>query len=259
MDFVKGNNVIIKDDVAIGNNVVLEDDVYLDCGAVIRDNVHIKKGTYIGAKCIIGEYTKDYYIDRVVKKHPLSIGKDSIIRSDSIIYGDSTIGDNFITGHRVTIREESIIGEHVRVGTNTDIQGRCSIGNYTSIHSGCFICEYTKIGNYVWIFPNVTITNDLLPPSNKVSSVEIKDFAVICAKSILLPGIKVGYNSMVCAASVVSKDVNEKTVVMGQPARFKCSIEENKSENSIMPWMESFDRGMPWENSNFKKWIINNK
>ena len=45
-------------DVYIGNNVVIEDDVYIDMGCIIRDNVTIKRGTTVGARCILGEYLR---------------------------------------------------------------------------------------------------------------------------------------------------------------------------------------------------------
>ncbi len=95
---------IIMDNVIIGDNVVIEDNVYVDYGVIIRDNVHIKSGTTIGARSILGEYLYDFYLNNHVNSiHPLVIGKNSIIRSETIIYGDTTIGDNFQTGHRVTI------------------------------------------------------------------------------------------------------------------------------------------------------------
>ena len=87
MNVKKGKNVIIKDGVIIGDNVIIEDDVYIDYGCIIRDNVHIKKGTFVGARCILGEYLVDFFEDRINKKHPLVIGENSLIRSETIIYG----------------------------------------------------------------------------------------------------------------------------------------------------------------------------
>lgn len=260
MSLTKGKNVIIKENVFIGENVIIEDDVFIDYGVIIRDNVHIKKGSFIGARCILGEYVMDFFKDRVNKLHTLVIGENSLIRSETIIYGNCYIGENLQTGHRVTIREESKIGKNVKIGTNSDIQGRCSIGDFTSIHSDCFICEYTKIHNYVWIFPKVTITNDATPPSNKLLGVTINDFAIICAGSILLPGIVIGENSIVGAASVVSKNVKNEEVVIGHPAKFKCKINEIVDRNTgkeAYPWMNNFDRGMPWEGIGFNEWRKN--
>ena len=65
--------------------------------------------SFIGSNCIIGEYWKDFCLDRKSHNHPLIIGKGALIRSGSIIYSGSQIGNNFQTGHQVTIREKSEI------------------------------------------------------------------------------------------------------------------------------------------------------
>ena len=63
----------------------------------------------------------DFCIDRKKHDHRLCIGADALIRSGSIVYTGSEIGEHFQTGHQVTIREKSSIGDHVSVGTLSDI------------------------------------------------------------------------------------------------------------------------------------------
>ena len=72
-----GQDVTIKEGVIIGDKVIIEDNVYIDYGCIIRENVHIKKGSFIGARCILGEYLMDFYKDRTNKLHPLIIGENS--------------------------------------------------------------------------------------------------------------------------------------------------------------------------------------
>ena len=263
MNIQKGKNVTIKDNVIIGKNVILEDDVYIDYGAIIKDNVHIKSNTFIGANCIIGEYLYDFFENKENKNknHLLVIGSNSIIRSQSIIYGETVIGDNFQTGHRVTIREKNKIGDNVRIGTNSDIQHECKIGNYVSIHSNAFLGEETEIEDFVWIFPHVVITNDSTPPSNILNPVKIEKYAVVSARSTILPGVVIGEKSLVCGGALVSKDVPKGYAVAGIPARVMKHTEEilNKhTEESAYPWMYKFDRGMPWNDIGFEEWNKNN-
>ncbi|WP_040213558.1 acyltransferase [Clostridium polynesiense] len=248
---------IIKKNVYIGNNVTIEDDVYIDSGSIIRDNVIIKKGSFIGANSIIGEYLGDFFKGNN-KEHICIIGKNSVIRSGAIIYGDVIIEDNFQSGHRITIREGSRIGKNVRIGTNSDIQHQSVIGNYVSIHSGVFVGEETIIEDFVWLFPHVVITNDPTPPSNKISPVRIKRFASIAAGSIILPGVIIGENSLVGAGSVVTKNVTEGMAVVGNPAKEKCLADKIKNKftgKPAYPWMYNFHRGMPWEKAGFEEWI----
>ncbi len=252
-----GKNVIIKEGVIIGKNVIIEDDVYIDYGCIIRDNVHIKKGSFIGARSIIGEYLMDFYKDKTNKVHPLVIGENALIRTENVIYGNTTIGNNFQSGHKATIRENTKIGNNVRLGTLSDIQQQCSIGNYVSIHSNCFIGEESKISNYVWIFPHVVVTNDPTPPSDRLFGVTIDSFAIIASRSLLLPGIHIHEDALVGAGAIVTKDVAKETVVVGNPAKEICSVREIKNKitgKSVYPWRYSFKRGMPWENSDFDTW-----
>jgi hypothetical protein len=75
----------------------------------------------------------------------------------------------------------------------------------------------------VFIGPNATFTNDLFPRSKKYPDqfmkTLIQEGASIGANSTILPGVTVGYNAMVGAGAVVTKDVPPHAVVTGNPAR----------------------------------------
>ncbi|MDR1785054.1 MAG: hypothetical protein LBR23_01115, partial [Spirochaetaceae bacterium] len=86
------SKAVIKDNVIIGTDVVIEDDVFIDYGCIIRDHVRIGKGSFIGAMSILGEFLSDFYDDFKNKPHTLIIGNDAIIRSGTVIYGDTSIG-----------------------------------------------------------------------------------------------------------------------------------------------------------------------
>lgn len=131
-----GNNVVLGDNVRLGHNVIIEDnvcignDVFIDNKAIIRKGVTLGSGSTIGANCIIGELPIS--LDKSVgmflcRELPLRMGYKALIRSNTIIYGGSEIGDYFQTGHNVMIREKSIIGNHVSVGNYSDIQGSVKI------------------------------------------------------------------------------------------------------------------------------------
>jgi len=252
-----GRNVTIKEGVIIGENVTIEDYVFLDYGCIVRDNVYIKKRSFIGARSILGEYLMDFYKDKTNKVHPLVIGENALIRTENVIYGDTVIGNNFQSGHKVTIRETTKVGHNVRVGTLSVIQHQCKIGNYVSIHSNCFIGEESLINDYVWIFPHVVVTNDPTPPSDKLLGVIIDSFAIIAAKSLLLPGVHIYEDALVGAGAIVIKDVAKETVVVGNPAKEICSVTEIKNKftgESVYPWRYTFKRGMPWEESDYETW-----
>ena len=252
-----GQNVTIKEGSIIGKNVIIEDNVYIDYGCIIRDNVHIKKSSFIGARSILGEYLFDFYKDMTNKVHPLVIGENALIRTENVVYGDTVIGANFQSGHKVTIREKTKIGNNVRVGTLSDIQGYCEIGNYIGIHSNVHIGQKSKICDYVWIFPYVVLTNDPTPPSDILLGVTIESFSIIATGSIILPGVHIYEDGFVGAGAVVNRDVPKETVVVGNPAKEICSVSKLKNKvtgKAVYPWRYSFKRGMPWEDEGYDTW-----
>jgi len=251
-----GSNVEIKAGTIIENNVTIEDNSIIDYNVILRNDVHIGKNTYIGTGCILGEYLMDQIYSKSVS-HPVKIGHDSLVRSNTIIYGDNIIGNHFKTGHRVTIREKSIIGNNVSIGTLSDIQGYCTIGNYVRMHSNVHIGQKSIIEDFVWIFPYVVLTNDPTPPSNELKGVTLRSFAVISTGSIILPGVEVEGDSLVAAGAIVTKDVHKGEVVGGNPAKVISSTDRvinHVTGENVYPWRYSFDRGMPWAEIGYDAW-----
>lgn len=246
------SNFHISKKASIGLNVKVGD------GAIIYDNVVIGDNTIISNHCVIGEPLNDYYQNDNYINPKTFIGNSSLIRSHTIIYAGSSFGKKFSTGHRVTIREDSIFGEQCRVGTLSDIQGNVVFGDYCWLHSNVHIGRTSKIGSYVFIYPYVVFTNDPHPPSNICKGPTVNDFSQIAVGSVLLPNIKIGKHCLIGASSLVSKDVEDFSLVAGNPAKFIKDIREVKSKEdgkNHYPWPENFDRGMPWENIGYQKWM----
>jgi len=265
--FKIGQNVKLGDNVSIGFNTIIHDDVTIGDNVVIGDfviiypNVCINSNSIISSFSTIGEPTASYYKDISGYQFPTTIiGSGALIRSYTIIYADVTIGEDFQTGHKVSIREKSLIGKNVRIGTNSDVQGYCKIGSYVSCHSNVHIGAMSEVEDFVWIFPYVILTNDPTPPSETLFGVKVKTFATIAAGSVILPDITIGEDSLVGAQSLVKSNVEKGTVVAGNPARFICNIKDirNKATNEeVYPWRHTFKRGMPWEEEGYITWYNN--
>ncbi|HEY4317553.1 MAG TPA: acyltransferase [Herbaspirillum sp.] len=80
-----------------------------------------------------------------------------------------------------------------------------------------------RVGDDVFIGPNVTFTNDKHSRSRNTNFVKlttvIENGASIGAGAVVLPGIRIGENSLVAAGAVVTRDVAANTCVVGNPAR----------------------------------------
>ena len=252
-----GKNVTIKEGVIIEDNAIIGDNCYLDYNVIIKENVNLGENSFVGANSILGEFLFDFFEDKKNKVHELKIGANALIRSGSILYGGTTIGEHFATGHRVTIRENAVIGDHVNIGTLSDIQGDCKIGNYVHMHSNVHVGMKTTIKDYVWVFPYVVFTNDPTPPSEVLTGVTVNEFAVICTGTVVLPGLTIGKDALVAAGANITKDVPERALVMGNPGRIAGDITKIKDQdgNSIYPWRYTFDRGMPWKGMPYDKWV----
>ena len=245
-------NVFISEKAIIGENVRIGDNTRIYDHVVIHDN------TIIANDCIIGEPGNDYYHDSNYINPKTIVGKDSLIRSHAIIYAGSEFGEGFSTGHRVSIREGSVFGKNCRVGTLCDIQGKVRFGEYCWLHSNVHIGQNSEIGNYVFIYPYVVFTNDPTPPSKICKGPQVGDYSQIAVGSILLPGVKIGQHCLIGAGSVVSKDVDDYMLAIGNPAKNLKDVREIKSrdtELSHYPWPHNFDRGMPWEDMNYNEWL----
>jgi acetyltransferase-like isoleucine patch superfamily enzyme len=151
------------------------------------------------------------------------IGANAVIRSHTVIYAGNRIGVNFQTGNKVNIRELNEIGDNVSVGTLSVVEHHVKIGNGVRIHTQAFIPEFTVLEDDVWIGPNVVITNAKYPLSPTVKETLagpiILQGAKIGANATLLPGITIGRSALVGAGSVVTKDVPDGGVVVGNPAK----------------------------------------
>lgn len=226
---------IISPAAVLGQNIVIGDYSKIFGNVVISDNVQIGDYCQIGHPSVSAE------------KNPLVIGANSLIRSHSILYENSTFGSCLETGHHVIIREGTRTGENLRVGNFSDIEGDCVIGDYCRFHGYVHVGKGSEIGHFVWIFSLVTVTNDPLPPSKSKKPVQINDGAVVCVGSTLMPGTTLGVGAFVSAGTKASGDIPSGAVITGENGKVINHVSRLMDFNSGQrhPWMNHYRSAYP--------------
>jgi acetyltransferase-like isoleucine patch superfamily enzyme len=101
-------------------------------------------------------------------------------------------------------------------GAHLDIRrGKITIGDNVNIAHGTYILSH--IG--------------YRPTKEQIETV-IEDNVRIFVNAVVLPGVRVGKNSVVGAGSVVMKDVPPNVIVMGNPARVIQQADPSDLKNS---------------------------
>lgn len=151
------------------------------------------------------------------------IGINSKVRQPTVIYPGNEIGDNFQTGHFVTIRENNKIGNNVSIGSHSNIEHHIIIEDNVRIHSNCFIPEYSVLKHDCWIGPNVVLTNAKYPLSIDVKKnlfgPILGEHSIIGANSTILPAIKIGKYALIGAGTIVVRDVQDYKIIAGNPGK----------------------------------------
>lgn len=119
---------------------------------------------------------------------------------------------------------ECKIGDNCFVGPFVEIQCNAVVGNRTRVQSHSFICEGVTIGEDCFIGHGVMFINDLFSTggpagdSNGWKQTTIGNQVSIGSNATLLP-ITVCDGAVIGAGAVVTKDITEKGIYAGNPAR----------------------------------------
>jgi UDP-2-acetamido-3-amino-2,3-dideoxy-glucuronate N-acetyltransferase len=134
------------------------------------------------------------------------------------------IGENTMIWQFCVILKGARIGENCNINCHVFIENDVLIGNNVTVKPGVQLWSGVTIEDDVFIGPNVTFTNDKYPKSRnkdfELKKTFIKKGASIGANATLLCGITVGANSSIGAGAVVTKDVPDNEIWVGNPAKY---------------------------------------
>jgi len=197
-------------------------------------NVQLGEDVQVDDFCILGRPARG----REPGAAPVVVGDGAIIRSHTVIYAGVRIGVRFQSGHWVLIREDTVIGDDCSVGSGTVIEFSVTIHDGVRLHSQCFIPEHSVLEAGCWLGPRVVVTNARFPASPRTKAslepVLIKRAAKVGANATLLPGVVLGAGCLVGAGSVVTHDVPDDAIVVGNPARKVGLVSELRDASGLV-------------------------
>ena len=142
--------------------------------------------------------------------HPLSCVQDCSIGDGTSIWQFSVV----LAGAR--------IGRDCNLNAHTLVEGGAVLGDRVTLKCGVYVWNGITLEDDVFCGPNATFTNDKTPRSKvypeSFPQTLVKRGASIGAGAIILPGLIIGKRAMIGAGAVVTRDVADDTVVVGNPA-----------------------------------------
>jgi acetyltransferase-like isoleucine patch superfamily enzyme len=194
-------------------------------GTVLGDGVKVLEGAVVGKQPSLSPRS-------TAKRDPLpptEIGDGTIVSTGAIVFAGSRIGARVIVGDQACIRERVAIGDDVVVGRGVLVENDTTIGALTKIQAEAYITAYSTLEESVFIAPCVVTTNDNFMGRTErrhelIKGPTIRRGARVGGGAILCPGIVVGEEAFVGAGAVVTKDVEPRMLVVGNPARVLRSV-----------------------------------
>ena len=153
------------------------------------------------------------------------------VHESSVVSDKAVIGDDTQIWLFCQVRENVRIGKGCVFGKGVYVDSHVVIGDNVKVQNNASIYVGVTIEDGVFVGPHVCFTNDKVPRAVnadmtlkgaddwKVTPTLIKAGAALGANATIVCGVTVGKWAMVASGSVVTKDVPDHALVMGNPAR----------------------------------------
>lgn len=138
----------------------------------------------------------------------------------------SEIGDGTKIWHFSHIQKGAKIGRNCVFGQNVNVGNNVTIGNFCKVQNNVSIYEGVTLEDYVFCGPSMVFTN-ILDPKCKYPQVGaefyidtlIKEGASIGANATIVCGHTIGKHALIGAGTVVTKNIPDYALVIGNPGR----------------------------------------
>jgi UDP-2-acetamido-3-amino-2,3-dideoxy-glucuronate N-acetyltransferase len=153
-----------------------------------------------------------------------SSAADYFVHPTAVVDDGAVIGTGTKIWHFSHVMKGARIGERCVFGQNVNVDGGTIVGNNVKVQNNVSIYSGLEIEDDVFLGPSCVLTNVTNPRSqvNRHSLYErtlIRRGATIGANATVVCGVTVGRYAFVAAGSVVTRDVPDYALVVGNPAR----------------------------------------
>lgn len=159
-------------------------------------------------------------IDRSARVHP-----------SADLEADVSIGPGTSVWHRAQLRVGVRVGADCVIGRDAFLDEGVILGDRVKVQNGALVYHGVTVESGVFIGPGAILTNDRFPRAITaegalaraddwtVSPIQLQEGCSIGAGAVVVAGVAVGRFATVGAGAVVTRDVPDHALVVGNPAR----------------------------------------
>src|SRR3984885_12135298 len=221
----------VAEGVSIAPGAVIHDGTRIGRGAQIGAGAVLHAGTEVGENCVIED-------GAVLGKRPrlraassaagASIGSLVLeagvtVCCSAIVYAGAEVAAGAIIGDQAQVRENARIGVRSVVGRASSVDFGARVGDRVLIQTGVYVTGGSIVEDDVFLGPGVLTTNDHTmgrhPRGEALLGPVFRRACRVGGGAVLVPGVVIGEEAFVAAGALVTRDVGDREVVMGVPAR----------------------------------------
>lgn len=148
------------------------------------------------------------------------------VNEHAVVDDGVEIGEGTKIWHFAHVQKGAKIGNKCVLGQNVNVGNNVTIGNFVKIQNNVSVYEGVTLEDYVFCGPSMVFTN-ILDPRCKYPQVGsefyhktlVKEGASIGANAVIVCGNTIGKGALIGAGTVVTKDVPDFALVVGNPGR----------------------------------------
>ncbi|MCO6497408.1 MAG: N-acetyltransferase [Chitinophagaceae bacterium] len=159
------------------------------------------------------------------------------VHESSVIDEGAVIGEGTKIWHFCHVMPKAVIGDNCNIGQNVFVDNNAAIGNRVKIQNNVSIYNGVELEDDVFVGPSVVFTNVINPRSfierkDQFKKTLVRKGASIGANATIVCGVEIGAYALIGAGAVVTKDIPDFAIAVGNPAKITGYTNEEGTLNS---------------------------